>query len=125
MPQLLNQFDLKPGVTQERFDTVWTAFIEHLIAEDLAISGGPLMMRRPESGFDTDEARTHRLMALITFRDQAQADTAWDAIETRAAPLCDLHRAVFALVHDPVFTFWTEHGAPHHAPGRMLGSSAA
>ncbi|MDU8943644.1 DUF6614 family protein [Ovoidimarina sediminis] len=108
MPQLLNQFDLKPGVTRARFDAAWEAFIAHLLAQDLAVSGGPLMARQPGSGFDTDSAREYSLMGLIAFRDQAQADAAWEAIETRAEPLGQLHRAVFALVHDPVFTFWTE-----------------
>lgn len=109
MPQLLSQFDLKPGVTQDRFDAAWAAFVDHLMSQDLAVSGGPLMRRQPESGFDTDAERSHRLIAPIAFRDQAQADAAWKAIETLAEPLGQLHRAVFALVRDPVFTFWDEH----------------
>ena len=107
MRQLVNQFDLKPGVPQERFDAAWAAFVDHLIKEGWAEAVGPVYSRHPDSGYDTDEARSHRLMAVITFRDQAQADAAWNAIETRQEPLGKLHRAVFGLVHDPVFTFWS------------------
>lgn len=107
MPQLLSQFDLKPGVAPAQFEGAWAAFADHLLAEEHAIGVGPLMSRRAESGFDTDDARGHRFMALITFRDQAQADAAWAAIEARLEPFDRLHRAVFALVHDPVFTFWS------------------
>lgn len=114
MPQLLSHFDLKPGVTQDRFDAAWAAFVEHLKSRDLAVYGGPLLTRQPDSGFDTDAERGHKLIGLIAFRDQAQADAAWNAIETLAEPLGQLHRAVFALVSDPVFTFWNEHvPSPH------------
>lgn len=108
MHQLVNQFDLKPGVKRDRFDAAWAAFAEHLITQDWAVSCGPLFARQPDSGYDTDEERGHRLMSVIAFRDQAQADAAWEAIETRVEPLGRLHRAVFSLVHDPVFTFWHE-----------------
>lgn len=104
--QLLNQFDLKPGVDRSRFDAAWAAFADHLVAHGLAQSVGPLFTRQPDSGYDTDEARGHMLMVVITFADRAQADTAWDAIEARAQPMGRLHAGVFGLVHDPVFTFW-------------------
>lgn len=108
MLQLLNQFDLKPGVTRAQFDAAWAVFVDHIVDTDLAVSGGPIFQRRPDSGYDTDELRSHQLMAAIAFRDQAQADAAWAAIEERAEPLGRLHRAVIALIHDPVFTFWSE-----------------
>ena len=108
MPYLLNQFTLKPNVSRERFDTAWAAFIDHLVTEDLARGSTPNYVRHANSGFDTDEGRDHQIMSLISFRDQAQADAAWDAIETRAKPLDRLHVAVFALVHEPVFTFWDD-----------------
>lgn len=108
MHQLLNQFDLKPGVTRARFDAAWKSFVDHLIAQNWAVSAGPVFTRQPGSGYDTDEVRSHQLMAVISFRNQAQADAAWVAIETRVEPLGRLHRAVFSLVHDPVFTFWQE-----------------
>lgn len=106
--QLLNQFALKPGVDRARFDAAWAAFAAYLIDEDLAVSVGPLFNRQPQSGYDTDDARAHNLLAVIGFRDKAQADAAWDAIEARAQPLGRLHAGVFGLVHDPVFTFWQQ-----------------
>lgn len=108
MPRLLNEFDLKPGRELEAFRTAWDAFVEHLVETDLATSGTPLCSRVPSSGYDTDEERDHRFMAVITFRDQAQADAAWDAIEARDEPLGAYHRKVISMVHDPIFTFWTE-----------------
>ncbi|MEM1006778.1 MAG: hypothetical protein AAGB28_11315 [Pseudomonadota bacterium] len=106
MLQLLNQFDLKPSVTRDRFEAAWQAFVDHLIASDAALSGGPVFVRCPQSGYDTDEERGHRFLALIVFRDQDQADATWAAIEDRAEPIGRLHHAVISLVHDPVFTFW-------------------
>ena len=108
MPQLLSQFDLKPGVDRARFDAAWAAFVDQLIADDLAQSCGPMMERVPESGFDTDEERVHALIVPIVFRDHAQADAAWEAIEALIQPLGRFHAGVFGLVHDPVFTFWSE-----------------
>lgn len=108
MPHLLNHFDLKPQVDRARFDAAWAPFIAHLIEADLALGAGPLMIRHPESGFDTDTERGQRLLALIHFRDHAQADAAWAAIEHDVQPLARLHRTVFAMVHDAVFTFWDD-----------------
>ena len=106
MPCLLNLFNLKPSVERAAFEEAWQAFGGYLVEADLAMECGAVRERVPTSGYDTDEDRAHALMALITFRDQAQADAAWDAIEANAPPLAPLHRAVFARVHDPIFTFW-------------------
>lgn len=108
MHQLLNIFDLKPGVRRDKLDRAWAAFTAHLVETELALSGSPVMDRARPSGFDTDDARGHAFMAVISFRDKAQADAAWAAIEARAEPLGRLHRTLFAMVHDPVFTFWSE-----------------
>ena len=108
MPRLLNQFDLKPGTDMHSFERAWGAFVDQLLQTDLATSGAPLCQRVPASGYDTDEERGHALMALIEFRDQAQADAAWDAVEKGIEPLGKLHRKVISMVHDPVFTFWSE-----------------
>ncbi|MEX0339185.1 MAG: DUF6614 family protein [Arenibacterium sp.] len=108
MPQLVNQFDLKPYIERARFDKAWDLFISYLIETDLAIGAGPVMTRHHDSGFDTDAQRDHRFLALIRFRDHAQADAAWAAIESKAEPLAKLHRTVFAMVHNPVFTFWDD-----------------
>ncbi|WP_171096778.1 MULTISPECIES: DUF6614 family protein [unclassified Ruegeria] len=108
MPRLLNQFELKPTVELDAFEQAWNAFVEHLIKTDLAAEGTPLCRRIPASGYDTDELRNHTLMAVVEFRDQSQADAAWAAIKGRVEPLGALHRRVISLVHDPVFTFWSE-----------------
>ncbi|WP_164662169.1 hypothetical protein [Tropicibacter sp. Alg240-R139] len=108
MPRLLNQFDLKPSVELEVFEQAWNSFVDVLISSGLAKKGTPLCQRVPSSGYDTDEERQHSLMAVIEFRDQAQADRAWAAIEDRIEPLGQSHRRVISLVHDPVFTFWAE-----------------
>lgn len=106
MPCLLNLFNLKPSVDRAAFEQAWRAFGTYLLEADLADECGAVRDRVRASGYDTDEHRAHALMAVITFRDQAQADAAWDAIEENAPPLAALHRAVFARVHDPIFTFW-------------------
>lgn len=106
--QLLNQFDLKPDVDRSRFDAAWTKFATFLVDEGLADHVGPLFERQPSSGYDTDEERGYGLMSVIVFRDKAQADKAWAAIEARAQPLGKLHASVFGLVRDPFFTFWQQ-----------------
>lgn len=106
MRQLLNQFSLKPGVSQAEFAEAWKAFADHLMQRDLAIGTSDIVRRHADSGFDTDGTRSCEFMALITFRDQAQADAAWRAIEEGRAPMGKLHGAVLSRVHDPVFTFW-------------------
>ncbi len=108
MPQLLNQFHLKPGVTLPDFQAAWDRFAKQLLESDLASTVTPIFHRVPDSGYDTDTARSHDLMSVIAFRDQAQADAAWDAIEHEKAPVFPLHQSVIRLVHDPVFTFWQE-----------------
>ncbi len=108
MPRLLNQFKLKPNVELDAFEQAWEAFVQHLVKKGLATKGTPLCKRITASGYDTDEQRNHTLMAVIEFRDQLQADTAWATIEDRIEPLGALHRRVISLVHDPVFTFWSE-----------------
>lgn len=108
MPHLLSQFDLKPDVPRARFQAAWSDFVRCLVDMDLAVSGGPLHVRQPQSGYDTDAERGQSLMTLITFRDQAQADAAWAAIEGRHPTLGPRHRTALSLVHDPVFTFWAE-----------------
>ncbi|WP_170803505.1 hypothetical protein [Ruegeria sp. HKCCA4633] len=104
----MNQFDLKPTVEFDAFEQAWSAFVEHLVTTGLATNGTPLCIRNPTSGYDTDEQRDHSLMAVIEFRDQLQADAAWVAIEDRIEPLGALHRRVISMVHDPLFTFWSE-----------------
>ena len=106
MPCLLNLFSLKPSVKRAAFEEAWDAFATYLVEANLAVECGPLRDRVHASGYDTDADRAHSLMAVIAFRDQAQADAAWAAIEANKPPLAPLHRAVFARVHDPVFTFW-------------------
>ncbi len=108
MHQVVNQFDLKPGVDRPRFEAAWRALGEHLIAEKHALSVGPLLTRQRDSGYDTDDSRGQSLMAVIAFRDRIQAEATWAQIETGSQPLGRLHHAVTALVHDPVFTFWTD-----------------
>lgn len=106
MPRLLNQFDLKAGVSEQKFTAAWQVFVDHLLHEGLAQSGTPVFRRLSESGYDTDEALTHQFMAIIEFADQPQADLAWGEIEKKIESLGRLHRRVIACVDDPIFTFW-------------------
>ena len=106
MRMLLNQFDLKPQVQPERFAQAWAQFSDALIAADLAAEVTPLMTRARPSGYDTDDERPHTHLAFIYFRDAAQADAAWQAIETDAAAIGPSHRKVIGLVTNAVFTFW-------------------
>ena len=108
MLYLLNQFDLKPNITRAEFDVAWADFAAHLVSTELAAEVGPILERQHASGFDTDAARPQSMFAVIRFADDAQADKAWQAIETATEPLGTLHRNVFRLVHDPVFSFWKQ-----------------
>ncbi|MGR3615110.1 MAG: DUF6614 family protein [Paracoccaceae bacterium] len=108
MPRLLNQFALKEGVSRKDFERAWDGFVDQLTNTGLACSVTPLCLRRPDSGYDTDDQRTQTFMAVIEFRDDAQADAAWAAIEEHVEPLGHLHRQVISMVQDSVFTFWGE-----------------
>lgn len=108
MPQLINQFHLKPRVTLPEFQAAWDRFGKQLLQSDLAMTVTPIFRRAPDSGYDTDTERSHDLMSVIVFRDQAQSDAAWAAIELEISPVFPLHQSVIRLVRAPVFTFWQD-----------------
>ena len=42
------------------------------------------------------------------FRDRRQADACYARLKARAEPTAGLHRAVLAMVRDPVFSVWED-----------------
>ncbi|MEM6679205.1 MAG: DUF6614 family protein [Pseudomonadota bacterium] len=101
-------FDLKPQVSPACFEAAWDALIAHLMAADLVVSGSALSERRSSSPLDTDEDRGHSFFIVMTFRDKAQSDAAYAAIEAHVEPTAHLHVTVLGMVTEAIFTCWED-----------------
>lgn len=101
-------FDLRDGVDLARFRAAWDAFLAHLQARDLVVAASPIAERRSDTGLDTDDARPHGYFVVMSFRDRAQSEAAWDAVAPRRDATEALHLGVFRLVSDPIFACWED-----------------
>ncbi|MEM8490292.1 MAG: hypothetical protein AAF756_05650 [Pseudomonadota bacterium] len=110
MQTLLNHFQLSANMKIEQLEKAWAEFGNHLLTQHLASQVSELHRRIESSDFDTDEQRPHTHLAMIHFKDAAQAARAWKAIEENTEPLAGLHREVMRLVKAPEFTFWDSSG---------------
>jgi hypothetical protein len=108
MFHMLVCFDLKPGVSLGEFKASLSSFSEHLCDADLAAGVGPLGQRQSDTPLDTDREREHQHFALMSFRDRAQADAAYQYLKRRKEPGDSLHRAVNSKAANPVFICWVD-----------------
>lgn len=121
-------FDLIEGAEVAQFAEVWARFLQSLQERDLVHGAGPLARRRSDTPLDTDGERRQGFFVVMSFRDRAQADLAYARIAGRSAPADGLHRAVFALVRDPIFSCWEDAApdarSPEDDPGRRQPAGA-
>ena len=94
-------FNLLPGTDEAVFRGAFSAFCEHLVAQDL-ITAWRIMRRQAHSGYNADEpAGSYYLMT--EFADMTQAQACWDYVQADAAPIDRLHRKVREQVTDSSF----------------------
>ncbi len=103
-----SHFDLRPGITADAFATAWSELVADLIAHDMIVTASGLAERRSDTGLDTDEARSLRYFTVISFRDRAQSEAAWDHIAPRAGPTAREHNRVIGMSTNAVFTCWED-----------------
>ena len=105
---MLSCFRLNPGEDIQGFRQAYVEFVEAMKAIDLIASSGPIGRRQNDTPMDTDEVRDHEFFAVMSFRDRAQADAAYDHIMRHSGPEDEAHEAVFPRVLDPVFICWQD-----------------
>ena len=75
---------------------------------DLVVETGQVAERRRHPIMDTDDARSHQYFFTMSFRDVAQCDAAVRHIQAHHADPDQIHRAVYGLIVDPIFTCWED-----------------
>ena len=103
MFHMLSCFNLKPDGTVDEFRRSVADFTAHLKKIDLVESTGPVGRRQTDTIMDTDSERDHEYFFIMTFRDRAQCDRAVEHIYSLTEPEDAVHKAVYALIEDPVF----------------------
>ena len=108
MFHMLSCFNLNPGEDIESLGRAYVEFVEAMKAIDLVESSGPVGRRQNDTPMDTDEERDHEYFALMSFRDRAQVDAAYDHIMLHAGATDAAHDRVYTRVSHPVFICWQD-----------------
>ena len=108
MFHMLTCFNLKPGVSIEKFRQSIQDLADHLEKQDLLHSIGPIGRRQTDTIMDTDEERDHEFFFITSFRDREQCDRSVDYVSPHEEPGESFHNAVNSKVADPVFICWED-----------------
>lgn len=109
MIHMLDRFDLRPGVEEDRFRLDFADFAAGLRNEDLIVDSGPVGRREADTPMDTDAAVALRYFVLLSFRDRDQVDAAWAHFSTSmAGPRPIVCGAVLAAIGESAFTCWRD-----------------
>ena len=123
MFHMLSCFNLRPDRTVDEFRRSVAGFTAHLKKIDLVESAGPLGRRQTDTItesagplgrrqtdtiMDTDTERDHEYFFIMTFRDRAQCDGAVEHIYSLTEPEDSVHKAVYAMIENPVFICWED-----------------
>ena len=108
MFHMLSCFNLNPGEDIETFSGAYRLFVEEMKKIDLVESSGPVGRRQNDTPMDTDDIRDHRYFAVMSFRDRAQVDAAYDYIMQHVGSADAAHDAVYTRVLDPAFICWQD-----------------
>ena len=101
-------FDLSPGTSLGEFQHAWDKLCEVLVAEDLMVSASGIAARRPDTPLDTDDACPLGYFTVMSFRDRAQSEAAWEAFEAKREPVWSPHVRVLRMVSDAIFACWED-----------------
>ena len=108
MFRMLTTFDLEPGTTIDEFRARLEQLTRHLVDLDLVDSVGPIGRRQRHDVMDTDAARDHEYAFLMNFRDRAQCDRSVEYIYAGSEPADSIHRSVYGVIRNPVFSCWVD-----------------
>ncbi len=108
MFHMLSCFDLEPGDDLDSFRRAYENFVEEMKKIDLVESSGPVGRRQQDTPMDTDAERDHQYFTVMSFRDRAQVDAAYDHILQHQGPSDAAHDAVHPRVVNPVFICWQD-----------------
>ena len=108
MFHMLSCFNLVPETTLEKFRESLRVFNEHMEAEDLIHSCGPVGRRRRDTIMDTDEERDQEYFFIMSFRDDAQVDRSIAYVRAIDDPGTTFHTALFSQVKDAIFISWQD-----------------
>ena len=101
-------FDLKPGISLTEFRRDFVALTEHMKARQLVEGSSPIGERQSDTILDTDSERSQGYVAIMSFRDRAQADAAVDYIQSGTAPGDAIHVRAHAKVQNAIFLCWRD-----------------
>ncbi len=108
MFHMLSCFNLNPGEDIENFRRAYASFVEEMKKIGLVESSGAIGRRQSDTPMDTDHARDHDYLVVMSFRDRAQVDAAYDHIMQHRGPSDAAHDRVYTRVADPVFICWQD-----------------
>ena len=108
MFHMLTCFNLKPEIAMDNFRHVIAEFMEHMKANELVHSSGPIGRRQRDTIMDTDSERDHEFFFILSFRDREQCDRAVEYILPHEEPGESIHKAVYSKVKDQVFICWED-----------------
>ncbi len=108
MFHMISCCNLKPGEDIETFRSDYVLFVDEMKKIDLVESSGPIGRRQNDTPMDTDNARDHEYFAVMSFRDRAQVDAAYNHIMQHVGSTDTAHDAVYRRVLEPVFICWQD-----------------
>ena len=109
MFHMLSSFNLASEVDRQDFARRLGALGDLLVAKDLVVSVGSINRRQRHPVMDTDQ-RDHQYSFVMTFRDREQCDVAVAEMYRDTEPLASVHKSVYGIIEDPVFSCWQEIG---------------
>lgn len=101
-------FDLADGVGIDEFRSALQKFAGHMRQLGLVVETGQVAERRRHPIMDTDDARKHRYFFAMSFRDVEQCDAAVKHIQAEHPDSDQIHRSVYGLIVDPIFSAWED-----------------
>ena len=110
MIHMLSAFNLKPAEDLDAFMAAYSDFAADAKVAGIIESAGPVGRRVADTPMDTDDERTHEFFSIMSFRDRAQLDAAYDYIERRSMPTTKTHVQMYKRIMDSVFTCWEDEG---------------
>jgi len=108
MFHMLTCFNLKPEIAMDNFRHAIAEFMEHMKANELVHSSGPVGRRQRDTIMDTDTERDHEFFFILSFRDREQCDRAVEYILPHEEPGESMHDAVYSKVKDQIFICWED-----------------
>ena len=108
MYHMLTAFKLAEGADIGACRQALEKFDAHLREHNLVTRTGPVGRRHRHEIMDTDDGRDQDYYFIMSFDDLAHCDASVAYIQRAERPCRDIHEALWALIHDPVFTCWED-----------------